>query len=97
MSTHSVKAKRRHPDTEREHYEVAHSTFELSQKDHTFALIAGEALTARDRKPLFSGVITDHMADDLEVVAWRIRQLKLLQEGEREVSRDSLIGIFTNL
>ena len=82
MSTHSVKAKRRHPDTEREHYEVAHITFELSKKDHTFALIAGEALTARDRKPLFSGVITDHMADDLEVLAWRIRQLKLLQEGK---------------
>ena len=82
MSTHTVKAKRRHPDTEREHYEVAHMTFELSKKDHTFALIAGEALTARDRKPLFSGVITDHMADDLEVVAWRIRQLKLLQEGK---------------
>ena len=56
MSTHSVKAKRRHPDTEREHYEVAHVTFELSKKDHTFALIAGEALTARDRRPLFSGV-----------------------------------------
>ncbi len=82
MSTHTIKAKRRHPDTDREHYEVAHITFELSQKDHTFALIAGEALTARDRKPLFSGVITDHMADDLEVVAWRIRQLKLLQEGK---------------
>ena len=82
MSTHSVKAKRRHPDTEREHYEVAHMTFELSKKDHTFALIAGEALTARDRKPLFSGVITQNMADDLEVVAWRIRQLKLLQEGK---------------
>ena len=82
MSTHTVKAKRRHPDTEREHYEVAHMTFELSKKDHTFALIAGEALTARDRKPLFSGVITEHMADDLEVVAWRIRQLKLLQEGK---------------
>jgi len=88
MSTHSVKAKRRHPDTEREHYEVAHITFELSKKDHTFALIAGEALTARDRKPLFSGVITQNMADDLEVVAWRIRQLKLLQEGEREKSNE---------
>ena len=84
MSTHSVKAKRRHPETEREHYEVAHVTFELSKKDHTFALIAGEALTARDRRPLFSGVITEHMAVELEVVAWRIRQLKLLQEGERE-------------
>jgi hypothetical protein len=44
----------------------------------------GEALTARDRRPLFSGVITEHMAVELEVVAWRIRQLKLLQEGERE-------------
>jgi len=82
MSTHSVKAKRRHPETKREHYEVAHMTFELSKKDHTFALIAGEALTARDRKPLFSGIITDHMADELEVVAWRIRQFKLLQEGK---------------
>ena len=82
MSTHSVKAKRRHPETEREHYEVAHMTFELSKKDHTFALIAGEALTARDRKPLFSGIITEHMAEELEVVAWRIRQFKLLQEGK---------------
>jgi len=84
MSTHSVKAKRRHPDTEREHYEVAHMTFELSKKDHTFALIAGEALTARDRRPLFSGVITEHMAEELEVVAWRIRQFKLLQEGKAD-------------
>jgi len=82
MSTHSVKAKRRHPDADREHYEVAHMTFELSKKDHTFALIAGEALTARDRRPLFSGIITEHMAEELEVVAWRIRQFKLLQEGK---------------
>lgn len=84
MSTHSVKAKRRHPETEREHYEVAHMTFELSKKDHTFALIAGEALTARDRRPLFSGIITEHMAEELEVVAWRIRQFKLLQEGKAD-------------
>ena len=84
MSTHSVKAKSRHPDTEREHYEVAHMTFELSKKDHTFALIAGEALTAKDRRPLFSGVITEHMAEELEVVAWRIRQFKLLQEGKAD-------------
>ena len=84
MSTHSVKAKRRHPDTNREHYEVAHMTFELSKKDHTFALIAGEALTARDRRPLFSGIITEHMAEELEVVAWRIRQFKLLQEGKAD-------------
>ena len=59
-------------------------TFELSKKDHTFALIAGEALTARDRRPLFSGVITEHMAEELEVVAWRIRQFKLLQEGKAD-------------
>ena len=88
MSTHSVKAKRRHPDTDREHYEVAHITFELSQKDHTFALIAGEALTARDRRPLFSGVITENMAVELEVVAWRIRQFMLLREGEREKANE---------
>lgn len=84
MSTHSVKAKRRHPETEREHYEVAHITFELSKKDHTFALIAGEALTAKDRRPLFSGVITKHMAEELEVVAWRIKQFMLLQEGKAD-------------
>ena len=84
MSTHSVKAKRRHPETEREHYEVAHITFELSKKDHTFALIAGEALTAKDRQPLFSGVITKHMAEELEVVAWRIKQFMLLQEGKAD-------------
>jgi len=84
VSTHSVKAKRRHPETEREHYEVAHITFELSKKDHTFALIAGEALTAKDRRPLFSGVITKHMAEELEVVAWRIKQFMLLQEGKAD-------------
>ena len=84
MSTHSVKAKRRHPETEREYYEVAHITFELSKKDHTFALIAGEALTAKDRRPLFSGVITKHMAEELEVVASRIKQFMLLQEGKAD-------------
>jgi hypothetical protein len=28
------------------------------------------------------------MAEELEVVAWRIRQFKLLQEGEREKANE---------
>lgn len=57
MSVHSVKSKMRHPDTDgarRERYEVGHVTVEVC--DHprdgaTFALIAGQAVHAADRRP----------------------------------------------
>ena len=48
MSTHSLKAKRRHPDTQRERITVGHITFELSARDKTFSLIAGDAVQAKD-------------------------------------------------
>ena len=56
MSGHSVKAKSRHPNAPREHYQVDHLTFEMT--DTTYALIAGEAVLKKDRKPLFTGTIT---------------------------------------
>ena len=33
-------------------FEVAHITFEVDEKEKTFALIAGKAMQAKDRKPL---------------------------------------------
>ena len=38
-------------------FEVAHITFEVDEKEKTFALIAGKAMQAKDRKPLFSGCL----------------------------------------
>ena len=67
MSTHSVKAKSRHPEALREQFKVAHLTFELS--DTTFALIAGEAVLDKDRRPLFTGVITKGIATELRRLA----------------------------
>lgn len=67
MSTHSVKAKSRHPGAPRQHFKVAHLTFELT--DTTFALIAGEAVLEKDRRPLFTGVITKGIATELRRLA----------------------------
>ena len=47
MSRHSQKSKQRHPDAPREHYEVAHITFEIAPDAKTFALIAGQAYSAK--------------------------------------------------
>ena len=55
MSTHTVKANRRHPDADRQRIQVGHITFEYSSKNKTFALKACEAEHAKDRKPLFTG------------------------------------------
>ena len=41
--------------------------FELS--DTTFALIAGEAVLEKDRRPLFTGVITKGIATELRRLA----------------------------
>lgn len=60
MSTHTVPALR-------EQFAIGHVTFELSET--TFALIAGEAVFAKDRRPLFTGMIHDGLADQLRVLA----------------------------
>jgi len=78
MSTHTLKSKRRHPDTKRIRIEVGHITFELSPKDKTFALIAGEAATAKDRRPLFTGFIEKGMDAQLRQVAF---QFKMIEQG----------------
>tara|TARA_R100001510_G_scaffold54088_1_gene56350 strand:- start:226 stop:441 length:216 start_codon:yes stop_codon:yes gene_type:complete len=62
--------------------EVAHITFQINTKEKTFSLIPGEALHSRDRKPLFSGVVTNEMPDQLEQLALRLRLL-LAYEGEK--------------
>jgi hypothetical protein len=66
MSTHTLKAKRRHPDTQRERITVGHITF---------ALIAGDAVQAKDRKPLFSGLIEPEMEKELRRVAFRMKTI----------------------
>jgi len=84
MSAHSVKSKARHPDTTtfpREAFEAGHVTFELC--DHpdngvTFALIAGEALSARDRRPLFAGHVPRGMATQLRKLAHRLDELEAI-------------------
>ena len=75
MSTHSLKAKRRHPDAQRERITVGHITFELSARDKTFSLIAGDAVQAKDRRPLFSGLIEPQMEKELRKVAFRMKTI----------------------
>ena len=82
MSSHSVKAKARHPDPatyQREQHQVNHILFELinhPDTGFTFALIAGEAVNAKDRKPLFTGYVTDEMPGQLHQLARRISELQ---------------------
>ena len=76
MSKHSLKSKRRHPDANRERYEVAHITFEVSPEDKTFALIAGQALEAKDRRPLFTGFVEKGMGTQLRKLAHRFDDLE---------------------
>jgi len=75
MSTHSLKAKRRHPDTQRERITVGHITFELSARDKTFSLISGDAEQAKDRRPLFTGFIEPEMEKELRRVAFRMKTI----------------------
>tara|TARA_R100000654_G_scaffold49196_1_gene75369 strand:- start:447 stop:701 length:255 start_codon:yes stop_codon:yes gene_type:complete len=81
MSKHTLKSKRRHPDTKRERIEVGHITFEMSPDDKTFALIAGQAVTAKDRRPLFTGFIEKGMEAQLRKVAFRWKQI---EQGYRD-------------
>lgn len=75
MSTHTLKAKRRHPDVMREHMQVGHITFEFCRKNKTFALIAGDAEQAKDRRPLFTGFIEQGMDKELRMLASVFRQI----------------------
>jgi len=61
--------------------EVAHITFQINTKEKTFSLIPGEAVNSKDRKPLFSGIVTEEMPDQLEQLAVRLRLL-LAYKGE---------------
>jgi len=90
MSSHSVKARARHPDPvtfAREQHQVNHILFELinhPQAGFTFALIAGEAVNAKDRKPLFTGHVSDDMPEQLHQLASRIEELqkkRLVEDG----------------
>tara|TARA_R110000803_G_scaffold99579_6_gene167715 strand:+ start:1561 stop:2025 length:465 start_codon:yes stop_codon:yes gene_type:complete len=67
MSSHSVKAKLRNPNAPKEHYQVDHLTFEMT--DTTYALIAGEAVLKKDRKPLFTGIISKGISNQLRFLA----------------------------
>lgn len=90
MSVHSAKSKARHPDTtvaRRERFEVGHVTVEVC--DHprdgaTFALIAGQAMHAADRRPLFSGNVARGMATQLRKLAHRFDEIeaRLKTEGQ---------------
>jgi hypothetical protein len=77
MSRHTPMSKARHPSAPREHYEVAHITFEIDPDGKTFALIPGQAHQAKDRRPLFSGHIDKGMHEQLRELAYRIRQLEM--------------------
>ena len=58
-------------------FQVAHITFEIDEKENTFALIAGEAENASQRKPLFSGVITDMMGTEMRVLGSELEEIIL--------------------
>ena len=63
-------------------FEVAHITFEVDEKEQTFALIPGEAITSKDRKPLFSGIITEEMGTQLRVLGSEIEEIALRGQNE---------------
>ena len=87
MGAHSHKSKQRHPTPttfKREQYEVGHITFEVI--DHpddgkTFALIAGEALSAKDRRPLFTGYVQEGIGKQMARLALRLMDL---EKGEQQ-------------
>lgn len=67
MSVHSFKCKRRHPDAPRDRHAVGHITFELS---------AGDALSARDRRPLFTRCVSRGMGSELRRLAHRFDEIE---------------------
>jgi hypothetical protein len=57
---------------------VAHVTFEVRENAHggnTFALVAGDAAQAKDRRPFFTGFIEPGMAAQLRDLARKLDQM----------------------
>ena len=75
MSKHSLKSKKRHPNAPRERITVGHITFEMCPVNATFSLVAGDAEQAKDRRPLFSGIIEPEMEKELRRVAFRFKSI----------------------
>ena len=84
MSTHTLKAKRIHPNVQREHIQIGHITFEFCRKNKTFALIAGEAEHAKDRRPLFTGFREQGMDKELRRLASCFRQILENDNGNND-------------
>lgn len=76
MSGHSVKCRNRHPQVDRQHFEVAHVTFELIAKDGTFGLFPGLAENAKERRPLFTGFVEKGMGTQLRKLAHAIDEIE---------------------
>jgi hypothetical protein len=73
---HGLKSVNRHPDPQgfaRVRFPVEHVTFEVAVNGDltggSFALIAGEAAHAKDRRAMFTGLIGPNMADELRMLA----------------------------
>ena len=81
MSRHNFRRKIRNLDY-MQRFEVAHITFEVDEKEKTFALIAGKAMQEKDRKPLFSGVITEEMGTQLRILGNEIEEMTLRGQDE---------------
>ena len=79
MSAHGLNTKRRHPDAPREHFEVSNVTFELCSNAGTFALVAGQAMHAKDRRPMFSGIVEPGMGTQLRRLAHAIDKMEAKQ------------------
>lgn len=74
----SANNRQKNPSVKRDTYQVAHVTFEISRTDHsgpTFALIAGEALHPKDRRPLFTGHVNDQMPAQLRQLAYALENM----------------------
>lgn len=66
-------------------FPVCHVTFEVRENEHggnTFALVAGDAAQAKDRKPFFTGFIEADMAAQLRDLAKKVDQLAAKREME---------------
>ncbi|NIZ63303.1 hypothetical protein DL239_20250 [Sedimentitalea sp. CY04] len=79
MSAHNLKTKRAHPNAQREQFQVAHVTVEVSRKAGTFALIAGEAHHSKDRSPMFTGIVEPGMGTALRRLAHAIDEMEAEQ------------------
>lgn len=76
MSIHGTRSKSRHPDAPRDLLQVGHICFEFSEEHGSFALIAGQAVDAKNRRPLFTGFVSKGMARQLREIAHRFDQIE---------------------